>query len=202
MQPSLERRSIHSRRALLALGLIMIACLVAATAITPARAAPLAPMTAQVRCEPPAPVARVEDLLQVDLFVADVTDLYGLDVRLAFDPARAMVVDADPFRPGTQIEPLYEFLEPGFIVRQEADNAAGTIWYAATQLNPTPPVSGSGAVARVTFRALRPGAFALPVTQVQLANRDGIAIPATGEGCTITFQGDYMYFLPLVHNEW
>ena len=40
---------------------------------------------------------------------------------------------------------------------REANNAAGTIWYAATQMNPTPSANGSGALARFTLHPLTYG---------------------------------------------
>ena len=63
------------------------------------------------------------------------------------------------------------------------------IWYAATQVNDPPkdPVSGSGPLARITFRALRAGQFTLPITYHKIVLRTGIEIPATAQGCSITF---------------
>ncbi len=121
------------------------------------------------------------------IFVQDVVDLYGADVQMSFDPAVAQVVDADPRKGGTQIEILDEFLSPDFTIRDRADNVAGTIWYANTQVNPTEAVSGSGPLARVTLEPLQPGSFDVIITSWQLGRRNGTEIPATARDCRVTF---------------
>ena len=139
-----------------------------------------------VRCEPVTPTGS-NATLDVDLYVENVASLYGADVRLSFDPAAAQVVDAVPSTPGVQIQPLNSFLRPDFLVRREANNISGTIWYAATQVNPTLPVTGSGSLARVTFQRVTYGSFQLHFTSQELARRDGTLIPATAQDCTVSF---------------
>lgn len=139
-----------------------------------------------VRCQPVA-ASSVSSTLDVDLYVENVTDLYGADLRLSFDTAVAQVVDADAGLVGVQIEPLDGFLWPDFVARNEADNASGTVWYALTQLNPRSPASGSGSLARVTFWRVTYGSSMLNFTAQQLARRDGTPIPASIQDCTISF---------------
>ena len=139
-----------------------------------------------VRCEPVAPSSSASTL-DVDLYVENVAGLYGADVRLMFDAAMAQVVDADPNLPGVQIQPLNSFLSPDFVVKKEANNISGTLWYVATQLNPRVPVTGSGSLARVTFQRSNYGSFPLHFTYQQLARRDGTIIPATAQDCTVSF---------------
>lgn len=141
------------------------------------------------RCDPLNASGPFGQDLVVDIYIQDVVDLYGADVRLAFDTSIAQVVDADPSLPGIQIQPLASFMAPGFVIKKEADNAAGTVWYAATQLSPSPPVSGSGPLARVTFRSVAPGSFTLAVTSAQLSAAGGIPIPVTTVNCSVTFHG-------------
>lgn len=126
--------------------------------------------------------------LDVAVVVSDVTGLYGLDVRLAFDPTVLEVVDLDPSRDGIQMQ-AGEFLHPDFVVKNEADNGDGSTWYAITQLNPREPASGSGTVVTVRFRAKAPGATPL-VPDVTLSDREGIDIYAgvTGGEYTVTAQ--------------
>lgn len=140
-----------------------------------------------VRCDPLNASGPANQDLVIDIYVQDVIDLYGADVRLSFDTTIAQVVDADPTLPGTQIQPLATFLSPDFVIKKEANNSAGTIWYAATQLNPSPPVSGSGPLARFTLRALTAGSFALPITSAQLSKAGGIPIPLTIQNCSVAF---------------
>ncbi len=141
-----------------------------------------------VRCDPLNAAGPVDQDLVIDIYVQDVTDLYGADVRLSFDRALAQVVDADLTLAGTQIQPLATFLSPDFVIKKEANNDNGTIWYAATQLNPSQPVSGSGPLARVTLRASAVGSFAMPITSAQLSKAGGIPIQLTIQDCSVTFQ--------------
>lgn len=141
------------------------------------------------RCEPLNASGPFGQDLAVDIYIQDVIDLYGADVQLSFDTGIAQVVDADPNLPGVQIQPLATFMVPGFVIKKEANNSAGTIWYAATQINPSPPVSGSGPLARITFHPVAPGAFTLAVTSAQLSKAGGIPIPVTTVNCSVTFTG-------------
>jgi hypothetical protein len=169
-------------------------------------AAATAPATGQgpsadgpiVRCNPAAVTGFMHSGVSVEIYVEDVVDLYGADVRLSFDPAFVQVQDADPAAAGVQIEVLSDFLNPDFVVRKTADNIAGTIWYAATQVNPSPPVSGSGALARVTFLPQMAGDITVPVTYQKLALRTGVQIPATSQDCRLTFEQRPALFLPIV----
>ena len=86
-----------------------------------------------------------------------------------------------------QIEVLDDLIEPGFILRQTADNTTGAIWYAVTQGNPAPPVSGSGALARVTLHPLTYGSFTLAITSTTLSTINGEYITATAQSCVVNF---------------
>jgi hypothetical protein len=140
-----------------------------------------------VRCNPANPTGTTATPLSFEIYVQDVVDLYGADVQLGFDTTLASVVDADPNASGIQFELLASFLKPDFVVRRIADNKAGTIWYAATQVNPSEAVSGSGPLARVTFQPQGPGSFTMPVTYKKLVMRTGIEIPSVVQVCKVTF---------------
>ena len=132
----------------------------------------------KVRLDPLASEVQVGDTIRVDIVVEDVANLYGIDVRLSFDPALLEVQDADPGTAGVQIK-KGAFPAPDFAIKNEADNGAGTIWYAVTQLNPTEPVSGSGVAASVTFKGLAGGTSSVAFTDQTIANRNGERITAT-----------------------
>jgi hypothetical protein len=153
----------------------------------PMRRASAAGPDALVRCDPATPSSPYNTDVAVNIYVEDVVDLYAADTRLTFDTSMAQVVDAEDGMAGVQIEPLNSFLVPGWVVRQEADNTAGTLWYAATQFNPTPPANGSGPLAQVTFHPLSYGSFNLNFTYVKLATRDGAPITSTTQGCLVNF---------------
>ena len=130
-----------------------------------------------------------DQTLTVDLYVQDVTGLFGIDLRTTFDPTIAQVVDEDtgPLAPGVQLLPVGTFLHPDYLARNLVDNTLGTIRYAASQTNPTAPATGSGPVARIRFTALQPGQFTMTFTSHELSDRNGVIIPNTVQGCIITF---------------
>jgi len=130
----------------------------------------------------------VGDTVTVDIRIEAVTDLYGVDVRLSFDPTLLEVQDADgnPAN-GVQIQEG-SFPAPDVVVNNEADNSAGTIWYAVSQRNDLhpDPVSGSGVAASVTFKGLTIGTSSVAFTYQKMVNKDGEQIPATTQSGQIT----------------
>ena len=154
-----------------------------------------------VRCDPKTIAGSLGQTVTVDIYVQNVAELYGADVRLGFDTTKVQVVDADAAATGVQIEPLDTFLSPDFVVRKVADNDAGTIWYAATQVNPSVEVTGSGPLARIILQPLQPGTFELPITYQKLVKRTGIQIPAIAQNCSVTFievTSDLTTYLPMI----
>jgi hypothetical protein len=109
------------------------------------------------------------------LVFENVTDLYGLEVHLSFDPTIVEVVDADASKPGVQILTA-DWLKGAFVPANQADNVLGKIEFAATLLNPAPPVSGSNSFATVTFKAKQNGASPVKIDKVILATRDAAVI--------------------------
>ncbi len=121
----------------------------------------------------------------VQVWVRDVQDLYGLDIRLQFDPNVVEVMDEYPQQAGVQMRPG-DFLSVDFIIRNTADNEEGTLWYALTQVNPTQPRSGSGVVLIIRFKGKQLGeTSALTFTRCELATRTGATIPCTTEDGSI-----------------
>jgi len=113
-----------------------------------------------------------------EIRIDDVEGLYAFDIRLSFDATIVAVVDADPALEGIQVAPG-SLLNLDFVVRNEADNAHGTVWLAMTQMNPSEAVSGSGTAFVVTLRGKEAGrATPLTITRVQLVTRHGEEIPA------------------------
>jgi hypothetical protein len=111
--------------------------------------------------------------------VADVQDLYGLEIHLRFDPAVVQVADADPESDGIQVV-AGDFLSADFVAQNRADNQGGTVDYAVTQVNPNEPKSGGGTLLVIRFQGgAAGGASQLEVTNGILTTRDGDLIPAT-----------------------
>ena len=155
--------------------------------------APAATVRAQsgtiVRCDPAAKDATLGETFTLDIYVENVADLYAADVRLRFNDSLLEVVDASANEDGVQVTPLGVFLAPDYIVQNfVAPDAQGrAIAYAATQLYTAHPnaVSGSGPLARVTFRPLAEDIATLTFTYQKLARPDGTQIPASVQNCVV-----------------
>ena len=152
---------------------ICCAVLLAALILLPASALAQAPVT--VRVAPATLTLAVGAASDVAVEVVDVEGLYGFDVQLSFDPAVVEVVDADPDKPGVQVS-LGRMLDSGMAVRDSADNEAGTIHYAMTQINPSEAKSGTGNLIVIRLRGKAAGTTNLAFTSVDLARRDATAI--------------------------
>lgn len=116
----------------------------------------------------------------VDILVEDVTDLYALEFEITFDPTLVEVVDADPGKQGVQIE-AGDFLSPDWLLNNTADNDNGTIAFALCQINPSPPQSGDGVLAIITWRSKGAGTSPLHFAHLLLAAPGGVEIPASAE---------------------
>lgn len=113
--------------------------------------------------------------VEVAIAIRDVTDLYGMEIHLAFDPQIVEVEDAQPDMDGVQISPG-TFLEPGLLLFNEVDNSLGTINFVMSQRNPAEAKSGTGNLLVIRFRGKVSGNSSLDLTQVLLADRNGMAL--------------------------
>ena len=117
----------------------------------------------------------------VPVRIQNVSNLYGADARVAFDPAVLQ---------GVSVVGGGFLNQPTWVIRQGFYGPGPwcptqCAWYALTQLRPALPVSGSGVLAYVTFRALQPGVSPLTVL-AQLSAAGGIEIPVTTQSGTVT----------------
>jgi len=140
--------------------------------------------TAQVGVFEPFEVAPNE-LVQVPISVRDVQNLYGVDLLLSFDPALVQVEDADPSSSGIQAG-LGEFLDPGLLLFNKADNTAGTYHFVMSQYNPSEPKTGEGVIVVITFRGIGEGVSPLTVMGLKLASREGTEIASSPVDSTLT----------------
>lgn len=182
-----KNRERRFRSGAMVLTATVVAMLMIVVLLSTRQAAAYPSQTTIVRCDPKTIAGVLGQDVVVDIYVENVAELYGADVRLGFDPTKMQVVDSDAAATGIQIEPLDTFLSPDFVVRKVADNDAGTIWYAATQVNPSVEVTGSGPIARITLHPLEAGKFDLPITYQKIVKRTGVQIPATPQDCSVTF---------------
>lgn len=165
--------------------------LICCAAVLAALLTPGMPALAQdpvvVRVAPATLTLAVGGESDVAVEVVEVEGLYGFDVRLSFDPAVVEVVDADPDQAGVQVS-LGRMLDSGMAVRDSADNEAGTIHYAMTQINPSEAKSGTGNLIVIRLRGKAAGATDLTITSLDLAARDATAIPASSQPGNVMVQ--------------
>jgi len=135
---------------------------------------------AVLRVSPSTLEVKVGRQTTIDVEAAQVSDVYGIEIHISFDPSVLEVVDADSSEEGVQIEPG-TFPSPDFVVRNAANNQAGTIDYAATQLPPSEPSDGDGVVARITFLAKRTATSEVRFDQFLLADYRGSGIQAVSQ---------------------
>lgn len=129
------------------------------------------------------------ETIQAEVWVNNVTDLYGVDIRLEFDPDIVQVVPVNPATPGDPLEPGGFLQPPLWTVRNRADNVAGTIDYVTTQLNPTPGQDGSGILVIIHLRAKNAGLSDLEFRDgTTLGNSDAQPVPATPIDGSVTTQ--------------
>jgi hypothetical protein len=108
----------------------------------------------------------------------NVTNLYGLEVHLKYDPAVLEAQDVKADQEGVQIEPgALLSVDNGFVVANQVNPAEGKITYAITLLNPAPPVNGNGPVARISFNLLQNTPSTIEIERAQLIAFDLKTIP-------------------------
>lgn len=132
------------------------------------------------------PVSSAEGMVTVEVQAENVSDLYGLELHLKYDPAMLEIQDSQVDQPGVQIEPGALLpVNQGFVVANQADPSQGTIMYALTLLNPAQPVSGSGPVARMNFKVLQNASSTITVERSTLVSVNLETIPAETSPLTV-----------------
>lgn len=159
-----------------AFALVAVIALVGTIAVTTVRAAD----TAIVHPDPLSVGMRSGEEKSISIRVDNAQDLYGIEFQVRFDPKIIQVEDADSSADGVQIE-VGEWLADGFVAANQVDNKKGTILYAATLLNPAPPLSGDGAVATIQFSAKNDGTSPLTISKALLATRDATEIESEAQ---------------------
>jgi hypothetical protein len=131
-----------------------------------------------------------EKQLVVDVVVADVTDLFGAEIQLTYDPAQLQVMDANPRLEGIQIAPgPFLAVEDRFVVTNRVDAQTGQITFVVTLLGQAAPVSGSGVLATVAFVTIGGGPYEVRVTRAQLVSSALVVIPVTSEDLPLIAPG-------------
>ena len=124
-------------------------------------------------------------LIEVEILLQNVVDLYGVEVHLAFDPAVVNVKDADKETTGVQVDPSQVFVDSGFVALNKVDNDEGIIDFAATLVNPAKPLRGEVKVASFLLQGLKEGSTDITFRQILLADSKANALSVVSEGITI-----------------
>jgi hypothetical protein len=141
--------------------------------------------TALLTLEPQTLFLKPGEQGQISVWVREVADLYGAEIKIRYDPSVLEVVDSDPNRDGVQVT-LSEVFRDGFVAVNQVDNQNGLITVAATRLNPAPPFQGEGELIEITINAKAIGASDLVFDQAILANRNGMPIEFEAQKASFT----------------
>jgi hypothetical protein len=128
--------------------------------------------------------APVGNATVLDLQLSDITNVYGAQMELAFDPTVLEVVGS-AVTPGT-------CPQPDFVVTNTADNVAGTIDYAVTQLNPTPPCDGGVAASIERLCKLEHAGTTVSITSSLISDPDGMSIEHSTQNATVECVGGFV----------
>lgn len=129
--------------------------------------------------------AQVGESLFIAVNIADVTDLYGFDIVIEFDPDVIQLLDLDDEEEGLQVG-FGTFLDPGAVIVNGIDNENGLARLMMTQLNPSRPKSGSGALLALHARGVTIGETSLTISKVELAGPAGEVITPTSADGTLS----------------
>jgi hypothetical protein len=163
----------------------------------PGPAAPQSPAVASVVLTPTVITTSLGTPATVDIWVHDVTDLYGAGFLLQFDPEVVGVEDANPFEDGVQIE-SGSWLQRQLEAANSVDDAAGEVDFFVTQSYPEPAKSGSGLLARITLTGLANGSSVLHFESIQLVDDEETILAASSQDGEVVVTGEHRVFLPVV----
>lgn len=136
------------------------------------------------------PVSSDDSSLTVDVIAENVTEMYGAEFRLKYDPAVISVQDLKADQDGIQIETGTLLpAEKGFVVANEVNETEGTITFAMTLLNPAPAANGAGPLARVKFNILQASPSTITVEHAKLVAIDLQTIPSETGALTVGSDG-------------
>ena len=131
----------------------------------------------------------LNEQVTVELWVQDVTSLYGVDIKVEFNPDAAQGVGS--------ITPATDLFSPDWIQSASIDNETGEFHYAAIKMNPSTPVSGTGKLFSADLQFTQPGDIELTILpESQLSNRNAELIPFLTENATYTIEE--AIFLPII----
>jgi hypothetical protein len=106
------------------------------------------------------------------VWITNVENLYGLDIRLGWDPAfldfvnHTVTIPVENHVDGILHQPVTE-------LKDEVNHTTGTYWIAFMSLSPAAPFNGSGMAVDITFQTTTYGTCDLTIESSDLADFDG-----------------------------
>lgn len=105
-----------------------------------------------------------------EIRVSDVSNLYGVQFHIAFDPNVVQAVDADPGKPGVQMRIGSLFSGKNhYVARNNVDNASGVAEFVVTLVAPATSINGSGALGAITWQGRNAGQSLVTLSSTGLA---------------------------------
>ena len=90
----------------------------------------------------------------INVFIENVSDLYGIDIKFAWDPEYLAYVSHTAHIP-VEDYPDGVLHEPGMFIKDDVDDVAGTYWVAYASMAPADPFDGSGIAFDIAFRIIK-----------------------------------------------
>jgi hypothetical protein len=178
-------------------GLLTRAVLLAVLVLFSARPPAWADTSTVVRCRLETPEVNAGGTVRLYIEIQDVSNFYGHQMDVHFDPARVDALDGAPGPSGVNFA-LGAFISPDFVVRNNISNTTGLGQLALTAVSPSLPQTGSGELAHVDLLGQTYGVFDITLDNVILSTPQGQAIPYTVQNCTLNVKAPFSYYLPVV----
>jgi len=155
--------------------------------------------------------ANPDETFTIAVEIADVHDLYGLDIQFSWDPTILEYVSHMAKIP-VETFPDGILHEPGLFILNDVDAVAGTYSVAYACMDPAPVFDGTGVAFEMTFHVIASGECLLEITNHALADVDAQPIVHTVQNGKFTNvivgtpiihpeEGQYANYLMTVYNE-
>ena len=125
--------------------------------------------------DPPSVSQPVGSTFTIYVKVSNVVDLYGIDIKFAWDTTLLEYVSHEIHIP-VEDYPDGILHEPGLLLRDDVDTTAGTYWVAYASMAPAEPFDGDGIAFEMTFEVIAVGSCILDITSSDLADSGGSPI--------------------------
>ena len=131
--------------------------------------------TAMVYVDPQNTTKDIDETFTVDIVVADVENLYGIDIQFKWYPSILEYVNHTAKIP-VDTYPDGILHEPGILVMDDVDAVAGTYRVAYASMDPAPPFDGTGTIFEIVFHAKTNGTCVLEIFSSDLVDRSANSI--------------------------